>query len=271
MAGNQGNNRVVWTSEMEQFLIDNFHKMTNQQLAYSLGLKLTVTRTRCYALGLKRLELEYFTKEQVQLLRKLYKSKGDTEIAEEFAKRWHKDKGWSKNHIEKKRRYLSLKRTEEEKKAIFNRNKNLGRWADGIVKRWQNADVNPDGTIVYWKHATSDRMIPMIKVNGIYKHYTRHRWRQLGRRIKKDHNIIFKDGDTRNLSDDNLIMISNQDLARRNGKVSSVGLSDNYVASMLAFGKSNIELREELKKHPSLLELKRQQLLLNRAIKEVKR
>lgn len=272
MAGNQGNNRIVWTSEMEQFLKDNFHKMTNKQLADNLGLKLTVVRTRCYSLGLKRQELEYWTKEQVALLKKRYKTRGDSEIAEEFATLWHKDKGWSKNHIEKKRRYLNLKRTEEMRCNIFKRNKRLGRWSECAVKAWKNRDVNPNGTIVYWNHGTTGKKIPMIKVNDVYVHYSRYRWGQLGRKIKRNHNIIFADGNPYNLSDDNLEMVSNAELARRNGRMSSVGLSDNYVASMIAFGKPNRELRKDIiERHPDLIQLKRQQLLLNRALKEVKK
>lgn len=271
MAGNQGNNRIVWSEEMDNFLIKNFDHLTNQQLADSLGLKITSVRHRCYSMGLKRINLEYWTDEQVALLKKLWKTRGDSEIAEEFAKRWHKDKGWSKKHIEKKRRQLGLKRTEEMRLKIHSRNKRLGRWAECAVKAWKHRDINPDGTIVYWLNNTTKKPMPMIKVEGLYVHYARHRWKQLGRKIKRGHNIILNDGDPFNLSDDNLVMLSNAELAQRNSLLSSVGLSDNYVAGMLFQGKKNKDLRKEIiLKHPELIELKKQQLTLNRELKSRK-
>lgn len=271
MAGNQGNNRIIWTAEMDNFLIKNFDHLTNQQLADGLGLKITSVRHRCYALGLKRMELEYWTDEQIALLKKWWKTRGDSEIAEEFAKRWDKAKGWSKKHIEKKRRYLGLKRTEEMKLKIHARNKRLGRWSECAVKAWKHRDVNPDGSIVYWLNGRTKKPMPMIKVDGIYVHYPRYRWKQLGRKIKRGHNIILRDGDPFNLSDDNLEMLSDKDLAIRNCAISSKGLSDKYVAGMLFQGEENKELRKQALKHPELIELKRAQLLHNRAIKEARK
>jgi hypothetical protein len=122
-------NKIQWTNDQLKFLKKNFYKLTNRKLADALGLKLTSVRTKCYELGLKRMELEYWTKEQVRFLRQNYKKIGDLELAEIFNQKWHKDKGWSKKHIEKKRRYLGLKRTEEEKNLIPIRTVRAGRFA----------------------------------------------------------------------------------------------------------------------------------------------
>lgn len=271
MAGRIPYNKILWTADQENFIKDNFHSMTNQQLADALSIKLTSVRTKCYSMGLKRMDLDYWTPEQVALLKKRWKTRGDSEIAEEFAKLWYKEKGWSKKHIEKKRRYLKLKRTEEMKASIFRRNKRLGRWSECAVKAWKNRDVNPNGTIVYWKNNSTKKPMPMIKVNDAYLNYPRFRWRELGRKIKRKHNIIQSDGNPYNLSDDNLEMVSDAELAKRNSQMSSVGLSDTYVASMIAFGKDNRGLRKTIvEQHPELIQLKRAQLLHQRALKEVK-
>ena len=103
-------NKIDWTDKRLKFLKENFNTMTNQQIADSLGLKITSVRHKCYELGLYKMTLEYWTDEQVDFLLKNYKEKGGTELAEIFNKKWYKDKGWTKKHIEKKRRYLKLKR-----------------------------------------------------------------------------------------------------------------------------------------------------------------
>ena len=107
-------NKIDWTDKRLKFLKENYNTMTNQQIADSLGLKITAVRHKCYELGLYKMTLEYWTDEQVDFLLKNYKEKGDTELSEIFNEKWHKDKGWTKKHIEKQRRYLKLKRTPEE-------------------------------------------------------------------------------------------------------------------------------------------------------------
>lgn len=93
-------NKIVWTDEMDQYIFNNWDNKTNKQIAEGLGLKLTVVRTRIYSLGLKRMELEYWTPSQVLFLMENYKEMGDTEIAEIFSQEWpEKKKGWSKKHI----------------------------------------------------------------------------------------------------------------------------------------------------------------------------
>jgi hypothetical protein len=77
-------------------------------------------------------------------------------------------------------------------------------------------------------------------------------------------NVIFKDGNPFNLSLNNLSQVSDRDLARINAHKSSKGLSDNYVAGLLTH--NDPELRKIIKRYPYILELKRKQLILNRAI-----
>ena len=118
--GRTRSGRLIWTDDMISFLKINFLNMTNQQLADALGLKLTKVREKCYELGLKRMELEFWSKEQVDFLLAYYEIMGDVEIAEIFNQLYAKKKGWTFKHIEKKRRYLKLRRTRTQVKKIKN-------------------------------------------------------------------------------------------------------------------------------------------------------
>lgn len=181
MAGNQGNNRIVWTSEMEQFLKDNFHKMTNQQLADNLGLKLTVVRTRCYSLGLRHQEKNQWTKQQKEFLLANFRTMGNLDLIENLKKLDKKQKDWSTSKITSQMSRMGLIRTSEENKVIWQKHKENKRY----------------GT-------------------------------------------------------------------------NSVHLDDKYVVGLLSRGQ-NLLTKAEYLQHPELIQLKRQQLLLNRAIREVKK
>lgn len=110
--------KTIWTVEMDNFLKSNYQTLTNQQLATALGLKLTVTRNRLSQLGLKRFEMEYFTKEQLDYLLANYKTTGNVRIANYLNANLPKNKPWTENHIVKKMGYLGLKRSEEELELI---------------------------------------------------------------------------------------------------------------------------------------------------------
>ncbi len=168
-------NKIIFTPEMHQFLKDNYKQLTNRELADALGLKLTRTRTELYRLGLKRMEMEYWTPEQVQFLKDNYKEFGDTELAEIFEVKWYKAKGWTKKHIEKKRRYLKLKRTTAEKNAIKVRNTKMGRFAMCAKKRWETTGVAPEGEKRIWFHADNTFFV-VIKTKQGFVHYNRWLW-----------------------------------------------------------------------------------------------
>jgi hypothetical protein len=85
--------------------------------------------------------------------------------------------------------------------------------------------------------------------------------------VPPHHIITFADGNTLNLLDENLMLMSKADNARRNAPHKN--LPDSYVSYLLA-GRNNNELREELLKHPDLLEAERLRLLLRKTIKKLK-
>lgn len=263
MTGNKAYNAINWTSDMIDFLSANFYLMTNKQLADELGLKLTCVRTKCYTLGLKRMDLEYWTEEQITFLKDNYKQIGDVEIAELFNSFYFKNKGWTKKHIEKKRRYLNLKRTASEIKNIHARNTDAGRFSVNHWKRWINR-VSQPGETRLWRNSETGKLFQVIKTEKGFVHHARWLWVETYGPIAKGLNVIIKDGNPSNIVMNNLDLITDGELSALNAKKSSQGLSDNYIAGMLTHGKP--ELRQDIKRSPELIELKRKQLLLNRAI-----
>ncbi|MBC8053773.1 MAG: hypothetical protein H7Y13_11980 [Sphingobacteriaceae bacterium] len=177
--------KTNWTKEKVQFLKDNFHKMTNRQLAKAVGSNLTNLRNKTRQLGLKHYDLEYWTPEQTQFLLDNYRTMGDVVIAEELQKRWPKNKTWTNKHIRTKRRNMKLERTPEEIALI----------------------------------------ISQYSVPG-----------------GRSHTI-------------------NENTASKN-------LPDGYVANTIAW--RDPELKQEILKHPGLIDIKRKQIQLNRTIKEVR-
>lgn len=239
--------------------------MSNRELAIGLGCGLTVVRTKCYELGLKRMELEYWTEEQTDFLLANYKTKGDVELAEIFNDRWNKNKGWTKKHIEKKRKYLKLKRTEEEIHQIQLRNIQAGRYSVNHWMRWYGRAAKI-GTIKTWYHEKT-HPFKVIKTENGYVHLNRKLWEENFGPIPEDHQITYKDGNPLNCSPENLecIPIGNHP----NFRNASRDLTDQYIAGQMS--RNDIELREYLLQHPDLLDLKRQQLLLQRTINEYDR
>lgn len=118
--------KTIWTIEMDNFLIENYSKFTNHQLATKLGLTLTVIRNRLAEFGIKRMEMEYWSREQIEFLKTNYRSMGDVEIAGHFQKVFNKKKLWTKQQIRKKRCYLNLHRTPSEIQFIKHKNSSPG-------------------------------------------------------------------------------------------------------------------------------------------------
>jgi hypothetical protein len=136
-------NKTQWTDEMIQFLNDNWQSMTNQQLADALQLRKTVTRNKLRELGLKRMELEYWSEEMISFLKQSYTVMGDVEIINFFKHQYPKQKGWKRSMIRQKRKYLGLMRTAEQSKAIAKRNSQKGGPSYTIEKNSSSKNMHP--------------------------------------------------------------------------------------------------------------------------------
>jgi HNH endonuclease len=233
-------------------------------LADFLEIKLYLVRRSCNQLGLKRLDLEYFTTTQIAYLKKHYQKKGDSELARIFLRKWPKQKIWTKKHIEKKRKYLSLYRTAKQIRIIHYRNVKAGCFKICPIKAWNKRGRAPEGEIRYWKYRAPTKSYPVIKQKGRFISWALWAWSNQYGNISKKMNVIFKDGDPYNRTIKNLALVSNTDLAKMNSEKSSRGLSDNYIAGILSH--NNPSLRKCLKSNIYFLEIKRKQLTLNRTI-----
>ncbi|MES2590877.1 MAG: HNH endonuclease signature motif containing protein [Bacteroidota bacterium] len=255
-------NETLWTDSMIRFLGENYMSKSNAELASALGLRLTTTRTKLYELGFKRMEMEYWTEEQILFLNENYKTVGDVELAEIFNQLYYKSKGWTKKHIEKKRRYLKLKRTEKQKNKIRDRNTAAGRFSINHWRRWIDR-VSPVGEIRTWKRE-SGRPYKVIKTESGFVHYAQWLYVQNNGPVPEGMVVRLKDDDPLNVIPENLEIIHWSENALRNSGKASIGLSDNYVAGILTH--NNPELRKKIKEYPELIEIKKQQLNLNRQL-----
>jgi|GEM_PF-808297 len=265
--GRRSLSKIEYLADHEAFIRENFNTYTNKELAKLLGFSLHYIRVKCHGMGLYRMELEYWTDEQVQFLKDNYQTIGDKELAEIFNSKWQKKKSWTFKHIEKKRLYLKLKRTKEQIAAIHDRNVENGRFANCPVNRWLIQGTFQEGDVRMWR-TSSGRYVPYIKINNRFVHWARYTWEKEHGPVGPGINIIFKNDDPYSYPQgiEVLEALTNEELSRRNSIKSSQGLSDNYIAGMLTHGRP--DLRESLKKMPELLDLKRRELLLSRVIKE---
>lgn len=213
-----GPHKYIFTQFEQCFMRVHFHAMTNRQLSDMLGHKLTLVRMQCYAMGLKRMELEYWTDEQVQFLKDNYKLYGDSELAEMYEVKWHKGKGWSKKHIEKKRRYLALQRTAGEKYAIYERNKAMGRWALCPVKKWETIGVAPVFELRVWANQDGRNYL-VIKLKDGWVHYAPWLYEQIYGPVPEGHVVRTKDNDPMNIKPGNLELIDRAENAKRNASL----------------------------------------------------
>jgi len=215
MAGNQGNNRIEWQQWQLQFIKDNWQQLTAEQISKSIGITRTKVREKKYELGLYSLHLEYWTPGQVSFLKKHYKSKGDTELAEIFNKKWAKQKGWTKKHIEKKRRYLKLKRTKEDKRYILDQAIKKGIYSEANKRRWENK-VAKVGEIRIWEHG--GQPVKVIKTKKGFVHFAPWLYKQQHGRVPVGYIVRIKDGDPLNVTVDNLELISRKKNALLNSR-----------------------------------------------------
>lgn len=208
MAGNQGNNRITWAEWQLDFLIENWQIMTAQQLSDAIGITRTKVREKKYELGLYVIELEYWAPEQVIFLKENYQSIGDTELAQLFSERWTKYKGWSKKHIEKKRRQLGLKRAPLEILAIHQRNVAAGAYALCPVKAWASrGGAAQAGTLRIWTNNQGSQFM-VIKIKDRYVHYARWLYEQLRGTVPDGCVVRLKDGNPLHVTPGNLQLIT---------------------------------------------------------------
>lgn len=219
MEKNKGKNgRLLFSLEDHQFIRENWPQKTNQELATALGFKLTRLRNELASMGLKRMEQEYWTPDQVKFLKSNYKVLGDAEIAKMLQQQFPKSKKWTKSHISKKRGYLNLSRTPEEVKAILTRNLRLGN--SGFIKGY--AEI---GEKRIWK---TDRGVcfMVIKTEKGFVWHNRWLYESVFGKLKKGQIVVPKDRFKIDCTIDDLEVIDHSEMMYRNLEAMSLYPSD---------------------------------------------
>lgn len=100
---------------------------------------------------------------------------------------------------------------------------------------------------------------------GKWRPLHQYNWENANGPIPAGHCLWCKDGNSLNADADNWELITRAENMRRNS--CSKRLTDGYVA-MTICGKNNMHLFEEVMKDKKLIEIKRQQILMNRKLRE---
>jgi hypothetical protein len=140
--------------------------------------------------------------------------------------------------------------------------------------RFKKGNIPPnafdkDGVIVIrhdgHKNRFNGRPYKYIRVAlGKWREYHLYLWEKENGPLPKGHCLWFMDGDSLNVRLDNLELITRKENRLRNASWNT--LTDKFVASTIAW--RDKESQENLLEHPEIIDLKRKQILLNRAIKE---
>jgi hypothetical protein len=260
----------------DRFLEANYQQKNNEQLAKALGVRPFAIRRRLEELGLTRRRLprritdyiqkHYATQTQSEIARALglpvytvknYAIRAGLRKGPSTATRFKKGQDpWNKG--------IPFKPPGSEK----------GQFKKGNLPHNTKAG---DGCITV-RFANSKKSLPYQYIRlglGKWRELHRHLWEQAHGPIPRGHLVVFRNGNTLDCRLENLELITLRENADRNrnpekarAKNPLVNLSDNYVAFMMAGKREEKELREEIKKHPELLELGRMNMKLKREIKK---
>jgi hypothetical protein len=185
------------------------------------------------------------------------------EVPEELIKEWIelsriKPGSVPVNKGKKQEEYMSKEAIERTKLTRFKKGEpNHNELFDGAITiRWNHQER---GEQPHWYIRLS---------KGIWKELQIFEWERVNGPIPKKHVLACIDGDTLNVHPDNWVLLSMAENAKRNA--GHKNLPDSYVAYCLA-GRKNKHLKDVYLKHPELIELKRDSLILNRTINEQRR
>lgn len=190
------------------YTVVELHRLISEELGYKYALQ--HFRMQLYNAGYRKIDIQYWTNEQIDYLKDNYKSNGDKELAEQFNLKWKKIGGWTFKHIEKKRNYLRLKRTPEELFLIKEKAKAKGVYVEGVKKMWKTRGENPLGTILVWD---GDKFIKTAKG---YIHLRVFNYQVFIGAIPKDKIINHIDGNNLNCDPINLTAVTRSEHALKN-------------------------------------------------------
>lgn len=123
-----------------------------------------------------------------------------------------------------------------------------------------------DGCISLRAKRNNNEKYLFIRISvGKWMPYNRYVWEQHNPPLGKDEIIRYKDGNPLNCSIENLYKLSRAEHVCKNNPPDNDGRMLGYLT------RKDKELREEMRKYPEIIELKRQQLKLNKGIKNARK
>lgn len=261
-------NKINWTPSMISFIHDWWPVMSNKELAAIINIHITTLRAKVYKMGYYRMRLDFWTPDQTEFLKANYKKIGDVELAEIFQNKFPKNKPWTIKHIEKKRKYLNLKRTEMQLFRIKLRNIDQGRM-DGL--NWTATHMRRRiriGTCI--TRTINGYKVKLVRIQGGFRKLAHVNYEKHIGPIPSGKMLILKDNNPLNCEPENLEMVSRQVFAQRmRDKDGTIAFYLSLKGRKCMRGNyKDKKLFKELLKHPELLQAKRNQLKLNHKIKE---
>lgn len=261
-------------SEIEvSFIRENYLRMSNQQLAESIGRTALSVSYRLQVLKLTR-PRHNWTKEELKFLKSHASDLSHKEMATALSCSLQSVKAALKNyHVKSGRTGYFTKGHRPwnfRKKGIV-----TGGIQTQFKKGQDPKNTLYDGCITIRRDHVKERNGRPYKwirlAKGKWELYHRWLWVQKNGPIPAGHIVTFKDGNSLNADYSNLQMITMAENARRNynpakAQIASKSLTDNYVAGRLANGDK--QLRNALiQAGQELIKAKRNQLILKRTIK----
>lgn len=184
--------------------------MSNREFSEVLNIPFSSVLGKRMELGLKKMNMEYWTPIQVKWLKELYPHVGDLEISMMFNEAYPKEKGWTLKHIEKKRLYLGLRRTKKMLTQIRERNRMFGSWAVGIRRSKETIGVARVGSVKDWGGRLYE------KTEAGYQLINRIVWERHYGKIPDHMNVVRVDPFGRLDDIKNLQLLTNAELAVKN-------------------------------------------------------
>jgi len=286
----------TWTDAEIQFLRDHYLVLNDPKLAEHLSKTRGSVKSKRKRLGLirpkevvRRMQKEVmadWTDEEYAFLKKNNNFMTNREIGRSL--------GRSKSSISNQMCKLGLTRRDEVRdkmKKSTQFKKGMIPWNKGIkgLRFSPETEFKPghvpastkyDGCVTWRNHIRGYGYYYVRIAKREWVLWHRYLWEKVFGPIPKGHIVIFRDGNSRNVFLENLESISRAENARRNHNAEKMKISmkkaweqglhlesDKYIAYMLA--PVDAELRERVMQVPELIELKRQQLKLKRAINEI--
>ena len=227
----------VWNDNMDDQLRRHYPKGDLRALAKRLGVSYGAVKSRASKIGIvRKVNVHHpWTQRQLNYMKKHY---ADTPMAELRRRTGHGEKSiWKRAAamgLRKSPEFIQEcgRRAAQHPKSVASRfqkghvshNKGKREWqfrspesiARCAATQFKPGQLPHNTKPVGYERVNKDGYL-LIKVEGEHQMVLKHRhvWQQAHGEIPRGHNVMFRDGDKRNFSLDNLELVSRQEAARR--------------------------------------------------------